>query len=176
MASQNQISQLALVVTKPYDESEIKDELNNLAGEDAVLKAETYDINLNLCGGFTYIPNGLSIKISLGFPAGYSAKDKGVTFKVYHFKRNDDGTIDYSKTQEVDCVVTEYGLVITVDNFSPFAIVALDSSKVQTTKKGIVTNFNGVGGSVNNSLSNSSVNFIEKAGSITYSFNAFDGY
>ena len=176
MASQNQISQLALVVTKPYDESEIKDELNNLAGEDAVLKAETYDINLNLCGGFTYIPNGLSVKISLGFPAGYSAKDKGVTFKVYHFKRNDDGTIDYSKTQEVDCVVTEYGLVITVDNFSPFAIVALDSSKVQTTKKGIVTNFNGVGGSVSNSLSNSSVNFVEKDRSITYSFNAFDGY
>ena len=176
MASQNQISQLALVVTKPNDESEIKDEVNNLAGKDATLATETYDINLNLCGGFTYIPNGMKIKISLGFPAGYSAEDKGVTFKVYHFKRNDDGTLDYSKTEEVDCVITEYGLVITVDNFSPFAVVALDASKVENTKKGIVTNFNGIGGSVTNSLSSSSVNFLTDGENITYSFNLDSGY
>lgn len=168
--SQNQRSQLALVVTTPSDSQDLVDGVEQNVPANAVKKAETYELDLNICGGVAKIPNGSFLRLSFGFPAGYGPEDEGVVFKVYHFKRNDaTGELDYDNPEELDCVITKLGLVVCVDSFSPYVVVALDKSKVEVAKKGIVTNFNGVGGMVSTST-NSSVNFVEKDGNITYTF------
>ena len=168
--SQNQRSQLALVVTTPNNSQDLIDGVEGNVPTNAVKKAETYELELNICGGVAKIPNGSYLRLSFGFPAGYGPEDEGVTFKVYHFKRNDiTGELDYDNPEELDCVVTKLGLVVSVNNFSPYVVVALDKSKVETTKKGIALDFNGVGGTVS-SNNNSSVSFVEKNGEISYTF------
>lgn len=168
--SQNQRSQLALVVTTPNNSQDLIDRVEGNVPTNAVKKAETYELELNICGGVAKIPNGSYLRLSFGFPAGYGPEDEGVTFKVYHFKRNDiTGELDYDNPEELDCVVTKLGLVVSVNSFSPYVVVALDKSKVETTKKGIALDFNGVGGTVD-SGNNSSVSFVDKNGEISYTF------
>ena len=67
------------------------------------------------------------------FPEGYGPEDKGVVFKAYHFK--DDGTPEL-----IESVVTEHGIIMYVDAFSPFAIVA---AKGENTSKNVMVQVNG---------------------------------
>lgn len=185
-ASENQRSQLALVVSKPKDENEMISSVANSVSEDALLSSSTYELDLNLCAGFTYIPSGANLKLSFGFPDGLDASSEGVVYKVYHFRRYKEGDsipegkkvgdLNYDNVEILDCVVTKYGLVVNVSDFSPFVVVALDSSKVETTKKGIVTNFNGIGGSVSVSTGNRTVSYVEESQSITYVFTPQAGF
>ena len=175
MVSENERSQIALVVTTPQNSAELNEAVSSNLPQNSVLKSETYEINLNVCAQKAIIPNGSYMKLSFGFPAGYSAKDKGVTFKVYHFKRLESGELDYDNPEVLDAVITEYGIVVKVNSFSPYVVVALDSSKVPVSKKGIITNFDGKNGSVTTST-NSSVNFLAENGEITYNFNVDSGY
>ncbi len=135
----NQRSQLALVVSQPdaIDSDTMLDKVENATGLDSqdIKASATYEIELNLCKMITQIPQGSYLKVAFGFPEGFSAKDKGVTFKLYHFKRDASGNIDHSAPEEIECVVTEYGLIATVKSFSPFMVVALDSSKVENANK-----------------------------------------
>lgn len=132
--AESQRSQLVMVASKPSDEtaSDMMDSSLDKAGvtEKDVKASATYELDLHVCGVVQQIPEGSYLKLAFGFPDGFSAKDKGTTFKVYHFKRGADGKIDPTKTEEIPCVVTEYGLVVVVNSFSPFMVMALDSSKV----------------------------------------------
>ncbi|MGN1227162.1 MAG: hypothetical protein ACI4TX_00805, partial [Christensenellales bacterium] len=141
-----------------------------------VLSSSTYEIDLDLCGFLTRVPNGTYMKLSFGFPKGYSANDKGVTFKVYHFKRDDNGNIDTSKTVEIPCVITEYGLVVEVNDFSPFAVLALPKDKVATTTKTIYSRTINIGGNVESNLSTSKIASLNENETITYSFTADSNY
>lgn len=118
-------------------QEQLRSELENNAGGLGELSAavdaskiEYYNINLTVCKK-QVVKTGDSIKISLGFPAGYGPEDKGTTFKVYHFSTDEYGNI--TGVNEIPCVVTEYGLIVYCDSFSPFAIVPIDLEKLESS-------------------------------------------
>ena len=114
------------------------------------------------------VPAGSFMQVGFGFPDGYGPEDKGVTFTVYHYKRDAAGKI--TEVEAVPCVITEYGIIATVRSFSPFMICAVDASKV--TKKSVCAMVDGVGGKV----SDTTVRTVAENGSVTYTFTAEDGY
>lgn len=126
-------SRIALVTTKPTqtEENDMKEQIEDKL-PNQVLSSETYNISLNVCRKYV-VKTGHKLRLSVGFPAGYGPDDAGVTFKAYHFA--EDGTVE-----EIPCVITPYGLVITCDSFSPYAIVAADNKgNIDSTKYAIVT-------------------------------------
>lgn len=127
---------MVLVATKPNEDKaeELKETLTGgegglgALGEAADLdNAEYYNINLTVCKS-QIVSTGQAVRVTLGFPAGYGPEDKGTTFKVYHF--NEDGSVN-----EIPCVITEYGLVVYCDSFSPFAIVPIKIDKAEELKE-----------------------------------------
>lgn len=138
------VTGLTLVTTSPSHAQ--TDTMNGMIEgqfpEDKVLKSETYNISLLTCNQ-NIISLGDSVRLSVGFPLGYGPNDEGVTFKAYHFKRDRYGEI--VKVEEVPCVITRYGLVITCKSFSPFAIVAVedDGKSADSSKSVIVSNSQG---------------------------------
>lgn len=173
--AENQRSQLVLVATKP-DEAQsgamiesVTDALN--VSDEAVLASQTFELELDICSHIANIPAGSYLQLSFGFPAGYGPEDEGVTFKVYHFKRNADGSLDYDHPEELDCVITQYGLIVTVTDFSPFAVVALDKQDVPVTQKAVYARAVGVGGWVDNAVS-----VLSEGESVTFTLSPEAGY
>ncbi len=125
----SQRSQMALVVTKP-NTSATTEMTEAVAESTNILASETYELNLNICSGLASIPQNSYVKLSFGFPEGYSynSLDEGVTFKVYHFKKV-NGVVDYENPEIMDVVITEYGLIVQTNNFSPFMVVATNASE-----------------------------------------------
>ncbi len=132
--AQNQRSQLVLVAKKPSEElsSRMEEDATELVSSGTIEKSATYEIDLNICGGVATIPSGSYVKVAFGFPEGYGPEDKGVTFKVFHYKKNDLGYIVPGATEELECVVTEYGIVVTISDFSPFLVAAVKNEEVST--------------------------------------------
>ncbi len=97
--------------------------------------SQTYNISLNMCKA-NVIQTGSKVRVCLGFPEGYGPESKGVTFKAYHYITNNKGTI--TGVEEIDCIVTEYGLLVVCDSFSPFAIVTLEGEE-ETSKQVLVS-------------------------------------
>ncbi len=141
------VTGLTLVTTSPSHAQ--TDTMNGLiedkAPEDKVLKSETYNISLLTCNQ-NVIYLGASVRLSVGFPYGYGPDDEGVTFKAYHFRRDKYGEI--VEVEEVPCVITRYGLVITCKSFSPFAIVAVEDDGKETEKEKSIIVSNSLGGKI----------------------------
>jgi len=174
--AENQRSQLMLVANRPAKKQN-DDMLGSAAAEagvaeEEILSSSTYELDLQICGMIQQIPAGSFMQLSFGFPEGYGPEDEGVTFKVYHFKKDDNGKIDPAQTQELDCVITPYGLVVTVTEFSPFAIVALPADKVTDTSKAIYAQTVGFGGKVNEH----GIKKVNVGESVTYTFTPEQGY
>lgn len=171
--SENQRSQLMLVATKTT-EKEGKEMVEKAPGlpQEAVKSAETFEIQLNLCKNIVKIPNGSKVQVAFGFPAGYGPEDAGVTFKVYHFKRGENGKIDYNLTEELDCIITEYGIMVNVSDFSPFAVVAVDKTMVPAVKKSVFARSVGFGGSFQGEVAQ----LVDSGNSVTYTLNPEEGY
>ena len=130
------MSGLTLVASSPAHGQ--TDTMNNMiAGElgSAPLKSETYNIGL-LTFNHNILQVGDSVRLSLGFPLGYGPNDEGVTFKAYHFKRDEYGEI--IGLEEIPCIVTRYGLVIQCTSFSPFAVAAVPDNGAPKTSKSII--------------------------------------
>lgn len=138
------VTGLTLVVSSPShaQTDTMNGMINSEFPEDKVLKSETYNISPITCNK-NILSLGSSVRLSVGFPAGYGPDDEGVTFKAYHFIRNRYG--ETIGVEEVPCVITRYGLVITCKSFSPFAIVAVedDGKNVKTTKSIILAHSGG---------------------------------
>ncbi len=123
---------LVTTSTKPSEEAAMEQLLEagkDKDGEDlniggTVEKTETYNISLTLCKK-QKIENGQRVRIMLGFPAGYGPDDAGVTFKAYHYIKDASGRI--TGVEEIPCMITELGLIIECDAFSPFTIAAIDT-------------------------------------------------
>lgn len=99
-------------------------------------RVETYNISLTLCRcQLEQLKDGTRIRIKLGFPEGYGPKDAGVTFKAYHYIDNGDGTYTI---EEIPCTITELGLIIEVNAFSPFAIAALEYDAAQDKEDKVI--------------------------------------
>jgi hypothetical protein len=174
----NQRSQLLLVVEKP-DSAKDKQMVDMATNSEnttssAVKASETYEIDMLLCGCVTKVPEGSYMQVAFGFPEGYGPEDAGVTFKVYHYKKDASGNI--TGVEEVEAVVTEYGIIATVESFSPFAIVAYDSAEVKTTTKGIYARTVGVGGSVSTTSTSTAITTLKAGESVTYTFAPETGY
>ena len=156
--SESQRSQMALVVTRPNDSEELAAAAEGQAGAAAV-RSTTYEIDLNICGKIVSIPNGSYMKLNLGIPDEFAglAGNENVKFKLYHFKRGADGQIDYSATEEIECVFTPYGIIAEVNSFSPYVLVAVDESllpeEARDTSKGVALVANGHGGRVESNIS-----------------------
>ncbi len=174
-ASANQRSQLMLVASKPDEKTSGKMEelVDGELGADAVLKSSTYEIDLTLCNCVTKIPNGSYMQVGFGFPDGYGPEDAGVTFKVYHYKSAASGNI--TGVEEIPCVITEYGIMATVSSFSPFAIVAVDKTKVESTAKSIYSYSTG-NGKITAANAKGSITTLESGGSVTYTLAPDTGY
>lgn len=174
--AENQRSQLMLVASKPSAEQSA--EMLNGAAESAgiaaneILASETFEIDLSICGNIVSIPNGSYMQVAFGFPAGYGPDDAGVTFQVYHYNRGADGAIDYSRTEKLDCVVTEYGIVVTVTSFSPFAVIAVSADKAAASEKAIYARTVGFGGG----MTGSGITVLQRDDAVVYAFAPDSGY
>ncbi len=144
-------SRIALVATRTTqaEKETMNDLIEDKLPNQEIVTSETYNISLNVCKKYV-VKTGHRLRLSLGFPAGYGPEDAGVTFKAYHFIRNDKGEV--IDVEEIPCVVTQYGLVVTCDSFSPFAIAVLENDGTQVpqdktvivsdTEGGIITGAN----------------------------------
>jgi len=178
--SESQRSQMALVVTRPQNSGELAAAAVNKAGGTAAVatKSTTYEIDLNICGKILTIPSGSYMKLNLGIPdefAGLVGKED-IKFKLYHFKRGTNGELDYKNPEEIECVLTPYGIIAEVNSFSPYVLVAVDNSKLpedkQDTSKGIALVCSGHGGKVEGSK----VAKLDKDGITTYTLTPDTGY
>ncbi len=130
-------SRIALVTTRTTKAE--KETMNNLMenelGSQDLVTSETYNISLNVCKKYV-VKTGHKLRLSLGFPAGYGPEDAGVTFKAYHFKRDDAGNV--TGVEEIPCVVTPYGLIVTCDSFSPFAVAVVENDGTVAVDRAVV--------------------------------------
>lgn len=130
-------SRIALVTTRTTtaETNAMNDLMEDELGEQQIVKSETYNISLNVCKKYV-VKTGHRLRLSLGFPEGYGPEDAGVTFKAYHFKRNAAGEV--TGVEEIPCVVTQYGLIVTCDSFSPFAVAVVENDGTQSTNKSVI--------------------------------------
>lgn len=130
-------SRIALVATRTSQaEKETMDNLvENELGDKELITSQTYNISLNVCKKYV-VKTGHRLRLSLGFPAGYGPEDAGVTFKAYHFKR--DAQDNVIGVEEIPCVITQYGLIVTCDSFSPFAIAVTENDGTAVTEKAVI--------------------------------------
>lgn len=170
----NQRSQMALVVTKPLEQVEEQMKEGVSSDTEALLAAETYEIDLHICGFLAEIPAGSYVKVAFGFPEGYGPDDEGVMFKVYHFEKK-NGVIDYDHPVELDCVVTAYGLVVETDSFSPFMVAAVKSDGNREETKKIYARIVNAYGSVHTD-STKSIATLKSGESLTYTIVPEEGY
>ncbi len=181
--SESQRSQLALVVTRPQNSEELTEKAADQVsgGEGAIAASTTYEIDLNLCGKLLQIPNGSYMKLNLGIPDAFIdlVGEEEITFKLYHFKRDEaTGELDYENPEVIDCVLTPYGLIATVTSFSPYVLMAIDNSKLpaeeRETAKGIALLCNGHGGKAEGTIP--AAGTLEEGDTVTYTLTPDEGY
>ena len=125
---------LMLVVENINPNSSTAAELSGTRGSEtgvpdsAVLGSSLYEIDFARICQKTIVKTGQRLRLSVGFPEGFDASMAGIVFKAYHFTRDANGGI--SGVEEIPVTVTQYGLIIMCDSFSPFEIVALDADLV----------------------------------------------
>lgn len=127
-------SRIALVTTRTTtaQEEEMSNVMKEQLPEEKIIKSETYNISLNVCKKYV-VKTGHRLRLSLGFPSGYGPEDEGVTFKAYHFMRDNNGNV--TGVEEIPCVITQYGLIVTCDSFSPFAIAVVPNDGVAVSNE-----------------------------------------
>lgn len=184
-------NQLALVTTKPVEEDQTAID-NAVTGyitanrnlkynyqEGAFKSSESYEINLT-ANGQKAAPNSY-VKLAFPYPEGYGPETQNVVYQVFHFKRNAEGVVDYNSPEVLDPVKTRQGLVVAVNEFASFTVVALNSAKFQppsdvTMYKTVLTQSSGVGGKIT-ANTNKPVNVLGKTGDeIVYTLTAEIGY
>ena len=176
--SESQRSQVALVVTQPDNSDALIDAVDEKVGQGAVGQPKTYEIDLNICGKILQIPNGSYMRLNLGIPDEFEnlADNEDITFKLYHFKRDSEtGELDYKNPEEIQCVLTPYGIIAEITSFSPYVLVAVDNSELAEgdTTKNVALVCNGHGGKVEG---NAVATLSNPEDEVTYTLEAEDGY
>lgn len=171
---EDEVSNVAIVASKPVlevsepDKEQTEEMLEQIKKEgDTVRKSATYNIDLKMCNK-SIVKTGSSIRMSVGFPEGYGADTEGVTYKAYHFIKENGKIVD---VEEIDCVVTQYGLVIACKSFSPYAVAAVAADKpVEDVRKVLMLNSSG------GEILGDKIRRLEKDKSQTVALKAKDGY
>ena len=183
LVSANQRSQLMLVASSVdgIDNAKMVNGATSKTDSGTITSSATYELDLHICGGLTKIPDGSYVKVAFGFPDGFGPEDEGVTFKVFHYKRGADGEIDPALTEEIPCVVTKYGIVVTVNSFSPFMVAAV--SGAADSKRNVYATVNTDGGALTSEVTSDGVTVakhgivsLSSGESVTYTVAAADGY
>ncbi len=140
----NLTHRLTLVTTEPTPKKE-EEMLNlleekNLVDSEDLLSSKTYNIQLTLCKK-QIVKTGQGVRVCVGFPKGYdySSLGEGVTFKAYHYKADPLTGKLTGEVEEINCVVTELGLIITCDSFSPYTIAAISNGGIELKKNVVIT-------------------------------------
>ncbi len=176
--AESQRSQLVLVASKATEQisGAMEDAVKDILNVEKLVTSATYELDLHICGTVAKIPSGSYLRLAFGFPEGFSKDNAGVTFKVYHYKKDADGDIIPSETEEIPCVVTEYGIVAIVNSFSPFAIVGVKTEDLPATENApksiysYVTAGNGSIFSTIDGVGTDAIASVESGKKITYTF------
>lgn len=178
------VDRIKLVASKPQLEAEkptdqqteqmldqIKGKLDNST---TITASATYELRLRHCN-HNVIHTGNSVRLLVGFPENFSPENEGVTYKAYHFRKGADGSLI---AEEISCVTTEYGLMITCNSFSPFAIVEIKNPEGASpvTQKLIVMNSSGGEVEIKGENGDMICELNGKKESRTVSIKAKDGY
>ena len=130
---------MALVVSSPTHEQtdKMNDLISEKVGEGNLLDSKTFNIDLTVCKA-QVVQTGQGVRVCMGFPDGYDADSlkEGTTFKVYHFMK--DSTGQTIGVEEIPCVVTQYGLLVLCESFSPYAIAVVKDAGEQPAEKSVV--------------------------------------
>ncbi len=175
MYSQNQVSQLMLVVTDVPDakEQEMQDVLNDAStdlglSQEAIASAQsaTYEIELQICAKTAQRVKAAQgtnsfMQVGIGFPGG--KYDANKVYKVYHYTHDEQGNI--TGVEEVPVIINEYGIVATVESFSPFMVMAFDADKVAQDKVINATVVDG-GGRIAEALINNAAVYADNANTV----------
>ena len=107
-------------------------------GEGNLIDSKTFNIDLTVCKA-QVVQTGQGVRVCMGFPDGYDASslEEGTTFKVYHFMK--DSTGKTVGVEEIPCVVTEYGLLVLCESFSPYAIAVVKDDSKPVEKSVVMT-------------------------------------
>lgn len=141
----------------------------------SIQKSATYDLKLMTCNE-TILRTGDSVRLHIGFPEGFGPENEGVSYKAYHFTRDKAGKI--IKTEELDCIVTDKGLIVTCYSFSPFAVVAINGEPAEDkiTQKLLIMNTEGGEAVFQEDKSSKICTVSEKGQTRTVVIKAKDGY
>ncbi len=150
-------------------QSSMKEAINELLPAGNTVKAaQTFDISLTLCSSQVDYITGKRVKVFVPFPAGYSYDSlSNTTFKAYHFDK--DG-----KAEEIDCVVTESGIIMMCNKFSPYAVIATE--KVAETSKKVMLYSDGNGAYLDSNGETLELVEVPTGSSVEISVTAKDGY
>lgn len=178
--SERLADRLTLVTTKTTEkqEEQMNQALNEASIDQTKIKSSaTYNITLSVCKAVV-VHTGDKVQVRLGFPDGYGPDDEGVTFKAYHFKRDNQGNV--TGVEEIPCVITQYGLIITCDSFSPFTIAAVEADPTESkpaSKTLVVTTSDG-GAATSDDWDNNTPGMVtlDGNGSKTLTFTPNEGY
>lgn len=165
---------LTLVTTRTTEkQNEQIDSLVDAQVKEKILESATYNISLSACKTMV-VKTGDKLKVRLGFPEGFGPDDEGVTFKAYHFMRDSQGNV--TGVEEIGCVVTQYGLILTCDAFSPFMIAAVEKDETVAEDKALVVTTSDGGAVSGTDLAASGIVNLKAGESRTLTFTARDGY
>ncbi len=135
-------ARLTLVTTEPAPAQEkamekILDENKNKSISNDYDKAikdtiNTYNISITVCKK-QVLRTGESVRIALGFPKGTTYEDYAengrLSFKAYHYLVDPETDKLTGDVEELCVTVTRQGLVLWVDSFSPFTVMAIENDE-----------------------------------------------
>ncbi len=106
----------------------------------------TYNISISVCKK-QVLRTGEGVRIALGFPKGTSYEDFAesgeLSFKAYHYKVDPKTDKLTGEVEEIPVTVTRQGLVLWVDSFSPFTVMAVENENpTNVTQKDILVTSN----------------------------------
>ncbi len=135
---------MVLVVDDPTDREEhnMMEALSEKEDGREIMSQKSYNINLLVCNRKT-LKTGKTIRLMLGFPEGYGPENEGVTFKAYHFTRDENDNVN--GVEEIPCVITKYGLLVTCSAFSPFTVAAVEKDPDAPETKTFILSAEGEG-------------------------------
>ena len=165
---------LTLVTTKTTEKQDQQiAPLVDAQVKEKILDSATYNITLSVCKSVV-VKTGHKVKVRMGFPEGYGPDDEGITYKAYHFMRDSQGNV--TGVEEIGCVVTQYGLILTCDAFSPFMIAAVEKDGTTAEDRAVVVTTSD-GGTVSGAgLPTSGIATLYEGGSQSLTFTAREGY
>lgn len=165
---------LTLVTTQTTEKQneQIADQVEKEVKE-TIISSATYNITLSICKSVV-VKTGDKVKVRVGFPEGYGPNNEGVTFKAYHFQRDNQGNV--TGVEEIDCIVTQYGLILTCDAFSPFMIAAVEKNENVTEDKTVIVTTSDGGTVSGTGLAASGIVKLKEGENQNVTFTPRDGY